>query len=53
MDNLVKMTIYVVDIKARAPRVLHGRFSRFHACRSAVACKAGSVGGDRNRRLSR
>jgi 2-iminobutanoate/2-iminopropanoate deaminase len=58
MDNLVKMTIYVVDIKNntevwRAPRVLHGRFSRFHACRSAVACKAGSVGGDRNRRLSR
>ena len=55
MDNLVKMTIYVVEYRglARAARVLHGRFSRFHACRSAVPCKAGSVGGDRNRRLSR
>ena len=59
MENLVKMTIYVVDIKKntevwRARReFFHRRFSGFHACRSAVPCKAGSVGGDRNRRLSR
>ena len=58
MDNLVKITIYVVNIKIntevwRAPRVLHGRFSRFHACRSAFPCKTGSVGGDRNCRSSR
>ena len=38
MDNLVKMTIYVVDIRnntevlAGTPRVLHGRLSRLHAC---------------------
>src|SRR3954470_16660054 len=49
MDNLVKMTIYVVDIKknkrglARAPRILQRRFSCFHACRSAVPCEAGSI----------
>ena len=57
MDNLVKMTIYVVDIKNntevwRARREFFMGFSRFHACRSAVPCKSGSVGGDRNR-LSR
>jgi enamine deaminase RidA (YjgF/YER057c/UK114 family) len=59
MDNLVKMTIYVVDIKnqhrglASATRVLYRRFSRFNACGGPVPCKAGSVGGDRNRCLSR
>jgi enamine deaminase RidA (YjgF/YER057c/UK114 family) len=55
MDDLVKMTRYQEQYRglASARRVLHRRFSRFHACRSAVACEAGSVGRDRNRRLSR
>src|ERR1700758_4202873 len=43
MDNLVKMTIYVVDIKKntevwRARREFFTG-SRLHACRSAVSCR--------------
>ena len=59
MDNLVKMTIYVVDIKKntevwRARREFFtGDFPASTACRSAVSCEAGGARGDRSRRLFR
>jgi len=52
MDNLVKMTIYVVDIKNNTEvwrsrrEFFTGDFPASNACRSSVPCKAGSVGGD-------